>query len=133
MATIIQKVVFKNTKKESLFELYINARKHSLVTGSPAKISEKAGSSFTAFDGYITGKNIMILKNKLIVQLWRGSDWAKKDADSVFMISLDQNGKDAVLNMVHANVPDKQEADLSKGWKDFYWKPWKKYLAGKIK
>lgn len=131
MATISQKVVFKETKKESLYDLYMNAKKHSEATGSPAKITEKEGSSFSAFDGYIVGKNLMIVKDQLIVQLWRGSDWAKKDPDSVFMLSLEQKGKDALLNMVHANVPEKQVDDLAKGWRDFYWKPWKKFLTGK--
>jgi activator of HSP90 ATPase len=131
MATIIQKVVFKNTRKESLYDLYMNAKSHSLITDGPVKISEKAGSAFNAFDGYITGKNLMIIKNELIVQSWHGADWDEKDPDSVFIISLEQKGKDVVLNAVHANVPDNKEESLSKGWHEFYWNPWKQHLAGK--
>jgi hypothetical protein len=33
--------------------------------------------------------------------------------------------------MVHANVPDHQAAGVKSGWNDFYWTPWKKYLAKK--
>jgi len=29
------------------------------------------------------------------------------------------------------NVPKEHAADLDKGWHDYYWKPWKKYLTGK--
>jgi activator of HSP90 ATPase len=131
MATIIQKEVFKNTTKKSLYELYMNAEKHSLISGGPVEIADKVGTSFTAFGDYITGRNLMLIKNELIVQSWRGSDWDKEDSDSVFMISLEQKGKDAVLNMVHANVPDKQEENLAKGWIDYYWNPWKQHLEGK--
>lgn len=131
MATIIQKEVFKNTTRESLYKLYMNKKLHSLVTDGPVEISDKVGSKFSAFGDYISGKNLMLVKNQLIVQSWRGSDWNKKDPDSLFMLSLEQKGKDAVLNMIHANVPDDKEEDLSKGWKDFYWKPWKQHLAGK--
>jgi activator of HSP90 ATPase len=130
MATIIQKQVFKNTQSEALYELYMNAGLHSLITAGQVEISDKVGSSFKAFGGYITGKNLMLVRNKLIVQLWRGSDWDKKDSDSVFVISLEQKGKDTLLNMLHANVPDKKKASLSKGWKEHYWNPWKQHLAG---
>ena len=130
MATIIQKVVFKNTKKESLYELYMNAQLHSLIVDGPVEITEKVGSSFNAFRGYITGKNLQLVKNQLIVQSWRGSDWDKNDADSAFLISLEQNANDTVLNMVHANVPDDKAKSLDKGWHDHYWNPWKQHLSG---
>ena len=130
MATIIQKVLFKNTTKESLYELYMNAGKHSMIIDGPVVISEKVGDSFNAFGGYITGKNLHLVKNQLIVQSWRGSDWNTKDPDSVFLISLEQKGKDVLLNMIHANVPDDKQKDLDKGWSDHYWNPWKQYIAG---
>jgi activator of HSP90 ATPase len=130
MATIIQKVVFKNTKRESVYELYMNAQLHSLIIDGPVEITEKVGSSFNAFKGYITGKNLQLVKNQLIVQSWRGSDWDKNDADSAFLISLEQNVNDTVLNMVHANVPDDKAKSLDKGWHDHYWNPWKQHLSG---
>jgi hypothetical protein len=57
--------------------------------------------------------------------------WNNNDEDSIFIIHLAQKGKDTVLHMVHANVPDKAAAGIEKGWKDHYWKPWKQHLAGK--
>lgn len=130
MGTIIQKVVFKNTTSETLFDLYMNPKMHSLITDQPVEISEKPGSSFKAFGGYITGKNLQIVKNKLIVQSWRGSDWKSDDSDSVFVLALEQNSSDVVLHMIHANVPDDKEKSLDKGWQEHYWNPWKQYLAG---
>jgi activator of HSP90 ATPase len=130
MATIIQNILFKNTTRDSLYNLYMNAKLHSLITDGPVEVSEKVGSSFKAFRGYISGKILQLVKNKLIVQSWRGSDWDDKDDDSVFVLAIEQKGKDAVLNVIHANVPDKQAKDLDKGWHDFYWKPWKQHLAG---
>lgn len=131
MATIIQKVVFKNTKRESLYELYMNAQLHSMIIDGPVEITEKIGSSFKAFRGYITGKNLQLVKDQLIVQSWRGSDWNSKDSDSAFLLSLEQKGNDAVLNMIHANVPDDKAKDLDKGWHDHYWNPWKQHLSGR--
>lgn len=129
--TIEQKMVFKNTSPKALYDLYMNAKLHSMVTGTPVKISEKIGSAFSAHGDYITGKNIHLVKNKLIVQTWKASDWDEKDEDSIFMISLEQKGKDTLLYAVHAYLPDNAAANISKGWHDYYWKPWKQHLASK--
>src|ERR1700731_3299779 len=114
MATIIQKVVFKNTKIKQLYDLYMDAKLHGLITAGPVKISEKVGSSLNVFGGYITGKTLQIIKNKLIVQSWRGSDWSAKDKDSAFILSFEQKGKDAVLNVFHISLPDNKAAGLEK-------------------
>ena len=129
--TLVQKIVFKNTTTKTLYELYINSKKHSIATGAPAKLSEKTGGKYSVHGGYITGKNILLLKNKMIIQTWRAMGWDKNDVDSVFIINLHQKGKDAVLEMVHALVPEKHAKSIKKGWNAHYWEPWKKYLAGK--
>lgn len=129
--TIVQKIVFKNAIAKDLYDLYTNSKKHSEATGAPARISAKEGSKFSVHNGYITGKNLQLVKDRLIVQSWRARDWNKKESNSTFIITLEQKGKDAVLNAIHANVPDKQAKGLDKGWHEFYWEPWKKYLAGK--
>jgi len=131
MATIIQKVVFKNTQAKQLYNLYMDAKLHGMITGGPVKISEKIGSKLEVFGGYVTGKTLQVIKNKLIVQSWHGSDWGAKDDDSVFVLSFEQKGEDAVMNVFHANIPDDKSARLDKGWHDHYWSPWKQYLAGK--
>jgi len=131
--TIVQKVVFKNTTPKVLYDLYMDAKKHSIVTGAPAKISEKEGSKFSAHGGYISGKNLQLLKDKLIVQSWKAEDWDKEDIESTFIILLESKGNDVVLYATHANVPDNQSDGIKKGWDDFYWKPWKKYLSEKQK
>ncbi len=129
--TIVQKVLFKNSTPDKLYDLYMNAKLHTLVTGGPAIISKKAGSSFSAHGNYITGKNLHLVPNKMIVQTWRAQSWSADDGDSVFTIALEPKGKDVVLHAVHTNLPDHAEASVSKGWHDHYWNPWKQYLAGK--
>ena len=128
--TISQKVVFKNTTPKALYDLYTNAKKHAMISGAPAEITTKEGAPFTAHGGYITGQNIKMVKDQLIVQSWRGSDWNKKDPDSIFMIHLEPKGKNVVLHAVHANVPDKHAEGIERGWHEHYWKPWAQHLAG---
>jgi activator of HSP90 ATPase len=129
--TIVQKVLFTNTTPKALYELYMDAKKHAAITGAPAKISAKTGGTFSAHGSYIKGKNLHLKKNAAIVQTWRAEDWDKKEADSIFMIHLEPKGKNTLLHVVHANLPDKHAAGISKGWHDYYWRPWKQFLAGK--
>jgi hypothetical protein len=90
--TIIQDVVFKNTTPKALYELYIDGEKHSIATGAPANISAKEGSEYSAHSGYITGKTLQLVKNKLIVQSWRAQSWSADDIDSTFIIYLEATG-----------------------------------------
>jgi len=131
MKTLTQKILFKNTSPEELYEMYMDSKLHSMLTGDKAKITKKEGTSYTAYGDYIKGKNLQLIPGKLIVQSWRASDWKKTDMDSTFLLALEKKGNDAVLNMVHANIPEDQVEGIKSGWTDYYWAPWKAHLAGK--
>ncbi len=127
--TICETVVFKNTTSETLYHIYMDAKKHSKAIGGGAvNISTKIGSSYSAWDGYITGKTLQLIKGKIIVQSWRSSDFKENDLDSTLILWFEKKGNDAIVNMAHANVPDHQYHAVKEGWGDFYWKPWRKYL-----
>jgi activator of HSP90 ATPase len=128
--TITQKVTFKNVTTSKLYSQFLDSKHHTALTGGePAKISAKEGAKFSAYGEYIVGKNLQLVKDRLIVQSWYGTDWAKNDLDSTFILLFEQKGKDVVITMTHANIPDKQADGIKQGWTDFYWTPWKKYLA----
>lgn len=130
--TITQKIVFKNQEASELYKMFLDSKLHSLITGGEeAKITSKEGAKYSAHSGYCFGKNLQLIKDKLIVQSWRASDWSATEMDSTFILSFEQGGKDALLTMVHANVPDNQATSLKSGWTDFYWKPWKEFLRNR--
>jgi activator of HSP90 ATPase len=128
---IVHKIVFKNTDSKALYDLYMNSKKHTVATGAPARISNKAGGKYSAHGGYITGENLLLLKDTLIVQTWRTLEWDKNDPDSTFTIILESKGKNVTLHAVHSNLPEKYAESIDKGWHAHYWEPWKKYLKGK--
>ena len=80
----------------------------------------------------ITGKNLRLVKNRLIVQTWRAQGWEKNDLDSTFIIELEPSDKDVILYVTHANLPDKHAGHIAKGWHDHYWNLWKAYLKTNI-
>ncbi|MEO8087987.1 MAG: SRPBCC domain-containing protein [Bacteroidota bacterium] len=128
--TITQKIVFKNQQATELYKMFLDSKLHSQITGGEeAKITAKEGAKYSAHGGYCFGKSLQLIKGKLIVQSWRASDWSNEEMDSTFILSFKQQGKNALLTMVHANVPDNQATSLKSGWADFYWKPWKAFLS----
>lgn len=128
--TIVQDVLFKNTLPKDLYGIYMDADKHSKATGAPTEITDKEGSAFSAHSGYITGRNLQLVKNRLIVQTWRAQNWNSDDIDSTFIIYLEQKGADTILHAIHANVPDNAFDALDSGWHKMYWEPFKLFLAG---
>jgi activator of HSP90 ATPase len=128
--TIVQDVLFSNTTPKALYEIYMDEKKHSIASGAPAQIQTTEGSAYSAHSGYITGKNLQLIPDRLIVQTWRAQSWPAEAIDSTFIISLEQQGEDVLLHAIHANVPDDAYEGLDTGWKKMYWEPWKLYLAG---
>ena len=125
--TILQTVTFA-APPSALFELYLDSKKHTAATGGRASISRKVGGRFSAWDGYITGRNLEIVPNRRIVQTWRGSDWRRSDPDSILVLAFSTKGQRGEISLVHVLVPEDQYAPLRQGWSDHYWTPWKAYL-----
>jgi activator of HSP90 ATPase len=129
--TIKQKAKFKASPEE-VYELLMDSKKHSAFTGAKAKIGKKEGDPYSAYDGYIVGKNIKLIPGKKIVQTWRAVDgkWPE-DHESTITFDLKPSGKGTELTFTHADVPENQVAEFKKGWKDFYWSPMTEWLASK--
>jgi activator of HSP90 ATPase len=86
------------------------------------------GGKFTAWDGYIQGKNLELEKGKRIVQEWVTTDWPKNFPPSRLELNFMDLGGKTEITMVHLDVPAVQEDELKQGWKDFYWEPLKDYF-----
>ena len=86
---------------------------------------------FRAFEGMLSGKILHVEPKILIVQTWRSVNWALTDMDSVLTLSFWPAPDGARIELVHANIPDEDFADVSQGWEKYYWTPWRAYLTGK--
>jgi activator of HSP90 ATPase len=113
---------------EIIYESFMDAEKHSEFTGSKATSDPKVGGKFTAWDGYIIGKNIELEKGKRIVQEWKTTEWPKNYPPSRLELNFCKVNEGTEILLVHSKVPKEQANDYKKGWTDFYWKPLKKYL-----
>ncbi len=125
---IQQSVEFEKATAEELFDMLLDPRKHAEIIKAEARISQREGDSFSAFNGMVTGKNLAIVPNKMIVQSWRGNVWKENDLDSIVIMVFTSTQRGAKIDLIHANVPD-QFVKVEK-WKELYWEPMKAYLSG---
>ena len=129
--TITQTVKFKGASAKDLYNLYMNAKQHSTVTGAPAEITKKAGEKWKAYKGAIRGKNLLVSANKMVVQTWRARGFGRGTPDSILTLRFEDTGEGAQVRMVHALVPEESHPSVKKGWNDFYWKKWRSHLKSR--
>ena len=125
--TIIQKVVIP-VSPEEVYDAFIDARKHSEFTGSKATCDPTVGGKFTAWDGYISGRNLELEKGKRIVQEWVTAEWPKGYPPSKLELTFRKVKGGTEVRMVHSRVPEEQADEYRQGWVDNYWDLLKDYF-----
>ena len=128
--TIKQKVLI-SAKPVEIYDALLNEQKHSAFTGAKATCDRRVGGKFTAWDGYISGKNIKLENGRHIVQEWKTTEWPRgyKPSTLEFTFIPKKNGTE--IKLVQTNVPSTQAENYKKGWVDYYWRPLKKYFRSK--
>jgi len=128
---VIKQKVIINASPEEVYDAYVNPKKHAEFTGSPTTGTPKVGGKFTAWDGYISGKYIVLVEGKKIVHKWKTTEWPAGYPPSLVKLNLRKKGKVTELTMIHTDVPSEQAEEYARGWKDFYWNPLKERFSKK--
>ena len=71
-----------------LYGMYLDPKQHAAFTGAPVKIAARPGAPFEAFGGALSGTVLQVVPNRLIVQSWRSTNFAKHDLDSTLVLSF---------------------------------------------
>jgi uncharacterized protein YndB with AHSA1/START domain len=114
-----------------LYRTYLDPKQHAAFTGAPVTIAARPGAPFVAFDGALSGTILQVVPNRLIVQSWRSTHFAKQDLDSTLVLSFWPQRRGARIELTHVNIADTDFAGVSEGWSKYYWVPWRAYLARK--
>ena len=96
---------------------------------SPADASAEVGGEFSAWDGYISGKNLELEPGKRILQSWRTQQFSESDADSELEIVLEGVPEGTKLTLKHTKLPD-HGMQYKDGWVEHYFDPMKAYFKG---
>ena len=113
---------------EVIFSAWLTSDEHTKMTGSPANVSDKVGEEFSAWDGYIQGKNLELNPATRIVQLWRTSEFEDSDPDSLLEITLEPEGRGTRITINHSDLPD-HGRQYKGGWIDAYFIPMKAHFG----
>ena len=124
----IHQEVTLNSSLEKIYGTLMNATKFSEATGAPAEIVDEEGGAFSCFGGQITGRNIELHKNELIVQAWRIGAWPEGVYSIVRFKLEDVAGKTKVI-LDHSGFPDDAAEHLETGWAKMYWDPLQNVFA----
>jgi activator of HSP90 ATPase len=136
---IHQEPVFKASRKrvyEALTDtkqfdqvVQLSGAMKDMAPGSkPAEISREVGSAFALFGGYITGRQIELVPNERIVQVWRVGRW-DPGVYSIAKFELAEQGSGTKIVFDHTGFPKGEAEHLASGWKAHYWEPLSKLLA----
>jgi activator of HSP90 ATPase len=114
---------------DRVYAAWLNAAEHSKMTGGKATFDPKVGGKHSAWDGYITGKNITLETNKRIVQTWRASDFPKAAGDSRVEVLFELTKKgETLLTIIHTELALGLGVYFTRGWNEFYFKPMKAHF-----
>jgi activator of HSP90 ATPase len=117
------------TNPEKVFRAWLSTDGHSAMTDSPAKVEPRVGGSFTAWDGYITGKTLELKPYTRIVQAWRTSEFPEGSPDSRIEILLEASGGETKLTLIHTDIPEGQADSYEGGWEESYFQPMREYFS----
>ena len=113
-----------------IYEAWLSSDGHEKITGgAAANISAVAGADFTAWDGYITGRNLTLEPGRRIVQSWRTSQFTAADQDSQIEVLLEACPGGTRVTLHHTNVPDGHTSYRDGGWQDNYFEPMKAHFS----
>ncbi len=114
---------------EEIYQAWLDSLAHSEMTGGAANMSEQIGAEVSAWDGYISGRNLELVPDQRIVQSWRTSEFADEQGDSVITILLQEADEGTLLTLEHSNVPDEQRSYEETGWQENYFEPMVVYFT----
>jgi activator of HSP90 ATPase len=126
-------VLIPLSSPKAVYRAFVSSEEHTAFTGSEAECSARVGGRFRAWDKYISGKNVKLVKDKMIVQEWKTSEWPEGYEPSILKISLKKKGTGTQLSIIQSRVPASQVDQYDKGLYESYWEPLKQYFRAGAK
>lgn len=123
--------VFETLMDDKLFAKVVQlsgAMASGALGKTPNQISREEGGAFVIFGGYVTGRQIEIVPNERIVQVWRSASWQPGEY-SIASFKLAEHGTGTKILLDHAGFPKGTAEHLAAGWKANYWEPLDKVLS----
>lgn len=130
--TIKQKVMVAASPSE-VYWAYLDPKIAAVFTGQSATGEAKVGAKMSHGDGYISGRYLVLVDGKRIVQEWSTTEWPEGYPPSVLELVFEPMGSGTELTMTHSKVPAADAKRYSEGWMEYYWIPLKTHFTKRKK
>ncbi len=115
---------------KAVYSAWLDSEQHAAMTDTGnAVASTIVGDSFSAHDGYITGKNVELVLYSKIVQSWRTTEFSDEEEDSILEVIFEDKDNATLVTLTHSNLPP-HGMQYESGWKAYYFEPMKEYFGG---
>jgi uncharacterized protein YndB with AHSA1/START domain len=113
----------------TLYFAWIDSAHHSSMTGQTAKIDPVVGAKYSACDGYVTGKLVILDLGRRIVESWRTTDFPRDAADSRVEVHFETLGQSTRILILHTEIPEGQSEKYKALWNERYIGPMRSYFS----
>lgn len=128
---IHQELEFKATA-QSVYQALLDSKQFTAFSGRPAEISPEVGAAFSLFGGHIVGRNVELVPNQRIVQVWRVVTWPE-GVYSIARFDFKPQGSGSRLVFSHTGFPEGLHDHLAEGWQQNYWELLQKHFEKQAK
>ena len=116
---------------QEIYEAWLDSLAHSQMTGGAARMSDALGAEVSAWDGYISGRNLELIPGERIMQSWRTTEFADEEGDSIITVTFEETADGTLLTLEHSNVPDDHKSYEEGGWQSNYFEPMQDYFSSR--
>ena len=102
---------------EEVFSALTTPFQIEIWSGYPAQMQAEVGYEFSLWEGDITGINLEVKTNKLLVQEWY---FGEQEDKSIVSITLKKQLNKTLISLKHTNIPDEDYEDIVEGWQEYY-------------
>lgn len=119
--SIHQEITFR-CDPATVYKALTESGRFATFTGAPAEIDAVEGGAFSGFGGQVTGRNVELHNDAMIVQAWRTATWPE-GVYSIVRFELQQSGNGTRLTLDQDGHPADAKDHLDGGWHKMYWEP----------
>ncbi len=110
-----------------IYTAWLDSASHSEMTGGAAQVSAEVGGEFSAWDGYISGRNLALTPGRRILQSWRTVEFEAAEPDSTLEILFEPQKQGTLVTIRHTGLPA-HGMQYRQGWVDNYFEPMREHF-----
>jgi len=123
----LRQTVTIHATPHAVYTALVDPKEHATFSGGAAKMVAKPGGRFEHYDRSLVGFVVHLEKDRRIVLAWRSTGWPEGHY-SIADLSLSKVAGGTRLEFSQFGIPASDFADISDGWRQYYWEPLKVYL-----